>query len=153
MFKVSFIPIFIIYKVHSKSNSVTGGPLKIIQQWPSKISLNIRAFPIYTKERREIQLEFYNSVCVCVCVCVCVWERERERERERLHLLDSPKKIPKMVMVILKSLLVSKGFLKRQGSIIEFTHSYKYSWGNLASNGNLITSNNFFIFHELVGWW
>ena len=43
-----------------------------------------------------------------------------------------------MAMVILNSLVVSKGFLKRQSGIIELINSYKYSQPNLASNGNLI---------------
>ena len=78
-----------------------------------------------------------------------LYERERERERELLHLLDSPMKIQKMFMVIVNSLGVNKGFLERQGGIIELINSYKYSWGSLASNGNLITTNSIPIFMNL----
>ena len=141
MFRVSFISIFVVYKVDSESNNVTWGPLKIVQQWPCKVSLHIYTIPIYTEERSEIQLEFYNCMCVCVCV--------REREREILHLLDSPMKIQKMFMVIVNSLGVDEGFLEWQGGIIELINSYKYSWGNLASNGNLITTNRIPIFMNL----
>jgi hypothetical protein len=58
------------------------------------------------------------------------------------YLHNSPAKIPKMAMVILNSLVVHKGFLKRQGGIIELINPYskvvvrKY----LGSNGHLIAT-------------
>ena len=40
------------------------------------------------------------------------------------YLLDSTMKIVKMTIVIINSMVVFKGFLKRQGAIIELINSY-----------------------------
>ena len=39
------------------------------------------------------------------------------------HLLHSTMTIPKMATMIINSMVVHKGFLKRQGGIIEFVNS------------------------------
>jgi hypothetical protein len=57
------------------------------------------------------------------------------------YLHDSPAKIPKMAMVILNSLVVYKGFLKRQGGVIELINPYSIVVSRyLGSNGLLIAT-------------
>ncbi len=57
------------------------------------------------------------------------------------YLHDSPAKIPKMAMVILNSMVVHKGFFKRQGGIIELINPYSIIVRRyLGSNGHLIAT-------------
>ena len=53
-FKVSFESIFEIYIDDAKPNSVTISPLKVIKQWPCKVSLHLNALP--ARQKKKVKL-------------------------------------------------------------------------------------------------
>ena len=84
--------------------------------------LNPGPYPSYPTSTYTCGVTIAPRVCngrdLLNCLLFCYFEKVLN------YLLDSIMKIVKMTIVIINSVVVFKGFLKRQGGIIELINSY-----------------------------